>query len=281
MYFPKEFRPLVPPPYAPAAVGRWSIAEAPPERRRHVLGYFRNRLPMPDRNWCLRRGGEVWMSQTPMELESQGYHARMAAGHVLVCGLGMGTLVYNLLRNPKVERVSVLEKELDVVRLLEAAAPWFKEERFRTGSRLSVRVCDALEFVPGKVFRAGNPDLLLVDVWRRLGEDGTEADVLKIQANVRAERVGWWGQELDLVSWLQANGNRLPLTGGDVARWQAHLGFKVLGAEHPYYPALALAAATWVAFTQSWRSHGSEAARADTGTARRETHAAAVQTGLP
>ena len=233
MFIHKEFKPLAPPTYRPAVNGEWSISIAPRDTRR-VLAYFRNGVPMPAENWHLKKGSTVWMSLTPMELESQGYHARMATGNVVVAGLGMGALVYNLLANPKVKHVTVVDINQAVVDLLKLAAPWFA-----VGPRLDVVVMDALKYVPTHPV-----DTLIVDIWPNLGQEEAERDTKAMQANVQAKVVGWWGQELDLVSWLSIQGFAPPITLDNIAAYQKHLGFKLMAANHHLWPSLALAAAS-------------------------------------
>jgi len=129
-----DFNPLLCPPYQAATVGKWrlfSAATIPVP----VAGYFTVHAPMPAEYWVLEKNAVVWMSLTPMEMESQGHHARLATGHVVVMGLGMGALVYNLLLNPLVTRITVCELEPDVVSLLKMAAPCRTHSSLISGPR--------------------------------------------------------------------------------------------------------------------------------------------------
>jgi hypothetical protein len=102
---PKEFRPLVCPPLQAAEAGPWRIFRGPPTDSL-IAAYFTNGAPMPTDFWVLQKNGAVMMSLTPVELQSQGYDARVAKGKVLVAGLGMGAVVYNLLKNPAVTAIT-------------------------------------------------------------------------------------------------------------------------------------------------------------------------------
>jgi len=228
------FNPLLCPPYQAATVGKWrlfSAATIPVP----VAGYFTVHAPMPAEYWVLEKNAVVWMSLTPMEMESQGHHARLATGHVVVMGLGMGALVYNLLLNPLVTRITVCELEPDVVSLLKMAAPWFAAA-VQSG-QVEIHIGDAFNFIP-----TGNkPDTLIVDIWPKMGPRG-ETDTIKIQTNVNAGQVGWWGQEISYGSWVAKTfpSKQPPVCHkGQAAAYEQHLGFKLLGAQHKNYPTIA------------------------------------------
>lgn len=63
-------------------------------------------------------GGEVMMSDSPYELESNREFLREAKGHVLVVGLGMGATLIPVARKPEVESVTVIEYDPDVIALV-------------------------------------------------------------------------------------------------------------------------------------------------------------------
>ena len=236
---PKEFRGLSCPHYTEAAAGPWRIFRAP-DTSRLVQSYFTNGATMPREYWVLKRGDNVWMSLTPMELQSQSHHAWFAHGNVVVMGLGMGAILFNLLKNPKVGSITVVEREQAVVDLLRQSAPWF-DASVATG-KIIVCMGDAFRYTPpnGAVV-----DTLIVDLWTAMGQQRTQSDVLKIQNNVRATHIGWWGQELSIVSWVYQHYDeqtRIPFRRDHVASYEIAHGFKVLGAQHSAYPSLMLAA---------------------------------------
>lgn len=244
---PKEFRALVCPTYLPGdhTLGDWHLFRAPTVDG-SAPAYFTPHAPMPREYWVLTRNGETWMSLTPMELQSQGHHARLAAGEVLVLGLGMGALVYNLLRNPNVTAITVCEREPEVVTLLTQAAPWFATA-VQSG-RVEIQVMDAFTYRSTR----GKPETLLVDIWPGLGNSQAEPDVLLLHRTIGARQVGWWGQELAFWDWVSENipgQDRIRLRKDHAAAYEKHLGFPLLGANLPYYPEVARAAARIVAVT--------------------------------
>src|SRR5205085_6821662 len=64
--------------------------------------------------------GAAWMSIVPMEIESQEIGIAAAHGHTVVLGLGMGWCAANVALNPAVERVTVVERDPDVLALVDA-----------------------------------------------------------------------------------------------------------------------------------------------------------------
>lgn len=229
MNLPPEFTPMIVPPYRDAERGEWTLYLKPCKHRR-VLGYFRNEVPIAARNWTLMKRDRVWMSITPMELESQGYHARLAHGNVLVLGLGMGVLVYNLLQNPKVETVTVVEQDYNVVELVRSATDGWLD-------LVEVRVMDAFKLT------RSNYDVMLADIWPALGDMRIESDMQRLQGSVCAKMIGWWGQELSLVSWLGKIMRTAPITREDLRAYERVWQSRIIGFSHESYPALALRAA--------------------------------------
>ena len=240
MYIPKEFKPLITPTYQPAKRNGWNIFMHKPASNepRKVLAFYRESVELPKEYGVLMCHDTIWMSLTPMETESQGYHGRLATGNVVVAGLGMGVLPYHLLRhNSKVKKVTVIEKNPEVIDILKEATDWLVPSE-----RLEIVVGDAREYIPKE-----SVDTLLIDIWPNMGSIETESDVRTIQKNVNAKVVGWWGQELNLLSFLHKSARVLPLTREKLAEHEKHLGFPVLGYNQPSYGKLALTAAFYVA----------------------------------
>jgi hypothetical protein len=133
---------------------------------------------------------ETWMSLSPHEIESQELGCRYAFGHTAVMGLGMGWVAVNIALNPKVERITVIERDPEVIEL-------FGQSRALDGlspeitAKISIVLADALEWLPDKPV-----DFLYADIWRCLEEPQTLDDVRRMQDNVQADAIYFWGQEL-------------------------------------------------------------------------------------
>jgi len=58
------------------------------------------------------------MSNTPSEIKDHLEFIKRAKGNVLINGLGLGVSLSKILEKPEVESVTVIEKDLDVIRLV-------------------------------------------------------------------------------------------------------------------------------------------------------------------
>jgi len=160
------------------------------------------RRPAPDAAW------ETWMSLSPHEVESQELGCRHARGRTAVMGLGMGWIALNLVQHPAVSHVTVIERDPEVIDLFS-----------RSGATdgLPASVLAKLEFVEADAlaWRPAQPvDFLYADIWLKIAEPSTLDDVRRMQANVQARQLYFWGQELVLHAQVQpllAAGERLTM----------------------------------------------------------------------
>lgn len=68
-------------------------------------------------------GNRGWMVDDPPHWWAMEDHAQFYRGHVLCAGLGLGLIVHTLHANPKVERITVVEREKDVIDLVAPLLP--------------------------------------------------------------------------------------------------------------------------------------------------------------
>lgn len=134
------------------------------------------------------------MSLTPMELESQAHHVHYATGHTVIAGGGMGVAMANIMKKDTVHRVTVIEKEPEIIELLSLWArmyEWPGREKVRFIEEDARTVTDL-----------GRIDYLFVDIWPHLMSEAALKDTQRIQGNLEARKVGYWGQELDFISYM-------------------------------------------------------------------------------
>lgn len=190
------------PPYRETSAGRWKLTRGGFGLDR---GYYSGLWTVQGTPVLLRRtdgaeqSWETWMSLSPHEIESQELGCRYAKGHAVVMGLGMGWVAINMALNPAVHRVTVIERDPEVIDLFgrSGALDGLPAE---VTDRLRVVEADALEWRPEE-----SVDFLYADIWQRLEEPRTLDDVRRMQANVGAGRVYFWGQELALHAQAQEN----------------------------------------------------------------------------
>ncbi|MFV3130427.1 hypothetical protein [Niveispirillum sp. KHB5.9] len=177
---------------------------------------------------ALIRNGDTWMSTAPMELESQEIGIRLAHGHVLIGGMGMGWCALNCALSPRVTRVTVVELDPDILELhraLDLAAQLPDEAR----AKLNIVQGDAYTYMPDRPV-----DLLMPDIWLPLMNDGRVEEVRGMQANARAREIYFWGQELEIARHAVAWGHGLD--GAGIAATIARMDLPLIGPEMPDYP---------------------------------------------
>lgn len=127
--------------------------------------------------------GEVVMDDTLTELRKHLPIVMNARGRVLVSGLGIGCVVRGLLASPLVEKVDVIEIDLDVCRVIGT--------EFRGNPRVEIHLGDALSIGWPSDWRW---DFAWHDIWC----DGN-AGLARLHVNLiltyrdRVDRQGAWG----------------------------------------------------------------------------------------
>jgi len=206
--------------YRPASLGRWSLKKV---RQVSQFGYFQDWQGQGDIN-ALYHAEQTWMSNARDEVDSQTPHVAAARGHTVLMGAGMGIALYNLLSKTDVTRVTLVERDPLVIELLRQATDF---ERWPGIGKLRIEIADALAYLPDLPV-----DHLYADIWATPGERQSIPDMQRIQANISARQVGWWGQELLFLDWLAGAGPTLENYRG----WANELGLPLLEQNNPAYP---------------------------------------------
>ena len=141
-------------------------------------------------------GWETWMSLTPHEIESQELGFQYASGKMAIMGLGMGWIAANAALNPLVTNVTVVERDPDVINLFYESGA-FESIPSSAKQKISIVEADALEWHPDP---DQTIDFLYADIWLHLAERGAFGQVTRMQDNVRAKEIYFWGQELTIYS---------------------------------------------------------------------------------
>ena len=102
-----------------------------------------------------------WMSVTPMELMTMRPGIRMARGHVVIAGLGLGRMVVDVMRKRSVTKVTLVERSQELVDwVMPAVAPMIRG----LGKDFDTVVGDAYEILPTLT-----ADIALVDIFESYG----------------------------------------------------------------------------------------------------------------
>lgn len=133
--------------------------------------------------------GELMMTDTDMEKNSNMGFVNAANGEVLVAGLGIGLIIYNALNNPCVKHITIIEKYQDVIDLV---SPYFKN------TRVTFICADIMEWRPekGKKF-----DTIYFDIWPTICGDNLKQ--IKFLHNVFKSRLNRTNPDCWMNSWMK------------------------------------------------------------------------------
>lgn len=216
--------------YRPLASGRWTLRHGGVVLTR---GYWSP--PGFVEMIALDRGGDTWMSLTPLEIESQQIGVEAAHGHVVVMGLGMGWAAAASALKPGVDAVTVVERDPDVI-AMHRELDLFARLPGGAGDKVNIVEGDALDWRPDRLV-----DLLMPDIWLPLVSDDRLDEVRRMQANVGAGAIYFWGQELEIARHARAAGR--PCDAEGIAATVAGFALPLAGTAARDYPERVRAAA--------------------------------------
>jgi hypothetical protein len=188
----------------------------------------------------LDRGSDTWMSLMPVEIESQQIGVDCASGRVAVFGLGLGWTAALCALKAEVEAVTVVERDPELI-ALHGELGLFDRLPGGAGAKVEIVEADAFAWRPGRAV-----DLLMADIWLPIVGGDRIGEVRRMQAKVGAERIYFWGQELEIARHAVAAGRRR-LDDGENADTVRDLGLPLAGLDTPDYSArLRCAADQWM-----------------------------------
>jgi hypothetical protein len=229
------------PDYREGRWGPWSLQVKLVHAGRGYWGRLYGAARIPILMGPFEEGGAAWMSIVPMEVESQEIGIASAHGHTVVLGLGMGWCAANVALNPAVDRVTVVERDPDVLALAKAIDV---VGQLPEAARAKIELVwdDALRWRPDAPV-----DSLQADVWARLVEPRKWGEVHRIQDHVAAGSVYFWGQELELWRLACRAHGQVPerLEDGELAALIAQTGLPLVVDRRPDYPQRIAEAASW------------------------------------
>jgi hypothetical protein len=100
------------------------------------------------------------MSNTPAEVQECCALISVAEGNVLINGLGLGVVLKAILRKKEVKRVTVIEREKDVITLVAST--------YRRDKRVQIICADAFDWAPP---RGVKYDYVWHDIWDTICSD--------------------------------------------------------------------------------------------------------------
>jgi hypothetical protein len=234
-HFSPFMGPLFIPSYRPATYGRWEVVIGGVG---FAPGYWSG-PSLVSGMAALLRDGETWMSISPLEIESEEIGIRAASGHVLIFGLGLGWAAAATACLPAATRVTVVERDREVI-ALHQALDIFAQLEPEARAKLDIVEGDAFAYLP-----SASVDLIIADIWQPLVGGDRVSEVRRMQANVRARSVYFWGQELEIARHAAAAGRACDDAG--IAATVAAFGLPLVGPGTPGYATkVAAAAERWM-----------------------------------
>lgn len=178
----------------PWKIEKFSISDDD-ARRFNVISAFNDSPVVGDRSVVagtytrLTNDGAVVMSDTPAEMRDYVEFISMArryGGHVFMSGLGIGLGIENLINIPIVERITVVENNADVIKLVG-------EQYMVRDPRVRIIQCDAFDWKPAK---RGVYSVVFHDIWPTISEENLpEMRRLSFMWRGKAKWIGYWNRE--------------------------------------------------------------------------------------
>jgi SAM-dependent methyltransferase len=129
--------------------------------------------------------GHLWMSLTPMEIQSAALAIHRSTGHVVTCGLGLGYFALRAAGKPEVTKVTVFENEPLVIE-------WFNRA-YKGRPELAKIVI--VEGDARNTFKGFECDFAFVDIYKDMLPDEVLADAKLFRRKNKIARYHYWGYE--------------------------------------------------------------------------------------
>jgi hypothetical protein len=146
--------------------------------------YFTEDVIIPVLEYRSYERWQPWMSLAPLEIWNMRSGIRAATKNVVIGGLGMGYFLQEVAKKHTVKRITVVEKDLDLI-------DWF-------GKRLVEAIDErhqhlSIELVRGDIweFDFDKEDRILIDIWRQYGDARRDRRLRQLRSE--GYRVWAWG----------------------------------------------------------------------------------------
>ncbi|MCY9861352.1 hypothetical protein OTK49_02325 [Vibrio coralliirubri] len=202
--------------YEPYKQGDWELVSNP--KPVPSSSYFGTIISAPDYRLQKTRGTGigVWMSITPMELQSATIHLTTLIDvaqsswdndgkvpHIVIGGFGMGMFLLNALfqlENYSLPaKITVVELSKDIPEIVMAASSDVTEQLL--ADALSGDYDVSLEIIHDDLLKMqpiNDVDYMFVDIWQMLGTDAAREQSRELKKNWNPKAYGYWGEEIDV-----------------------------------------------------------------------------------
>lgn len=140
---------------------RDDLAILPDGREIPQLGYFDQAFAYP----AVLQDGREWMTVTPNEIATMEAAIAAAHGHTAAFGLGLGYFAFMASEKESVSRVTVIERDPDVIALFERHIL----PQFPHCGKIHIVRADAFDYAKRQLERDG-ADFAFVDLWHDVSD---------------------------------------------------------------------------------------------------------------
>ena len=159
------------------------------------LGFFDEKFYFP----AVLENGNEWMTLTPVDLDTCDEAIEEAHGKVITFGLGLGYYAYMVSEKENVEKITVIEKSENVIRLFKK----YILPQFSHPEKVEIISADAFEYaehtMPKRKF-----DYAFVDTWRDASDGAPMYERMKKLEKLNPQTVFSYWIENFLISRLRA-----------------------------------------------------------------------------
>lgn len=158
----------------------WTISGS-----RHGVVCFDGPVKIPAIHSMTARGTwreTPWMSFTPMEFFTLRPGTKLAKGHTIIAGLGMGYQLEQVCKKRSVKKVTLIETDQEIV-------DWILPRLDLNGKDVDVIVEDANDVLPEMT-----ADVALIDIYEGYGSNGSDIKrKISFSKNANIDKVWVWG----------------------------------------------------------------------------------------
>ncbi len=118
------------------------------------LAFFNEEYKYP----AIYKNDRIWMSVIPNEINTMKNDIKLLNGNVVVCGLGMGYILYHLVEKEDVNKIIVVEKDEEIIRFFNKHL----KDQFPNIYKVEIINDDALNYLkhlPNEI------DMVYIDLW--------------------------------------------------------------------------------------------------------------------
>lgn len=130
----------------------------------------------------LKENGEIWMSNTLMEVITHQKAIKQAKGNVLVAGLGLGMFLTAIKDKKEINKIIVIEKSKEIIKLIG---------KYYQNKKIEIINSDIFQYQTKEKF-----DFIWFDIWPDICNDNLqEMEFLKNKFSKNSNDILCWSEE--------------------------------------------------------------------------------------